>query len=191
MENLDFGWGLGLIVLAFIIVVYYAVSFLGFWVITNIVKKQKKYLDKWTRWSNRTEILYQSLHWLIAAFITFILFGVLFFLISLIGYRGSVFGEVIAFIAGIPLNIICALTCLGLTTREYNSDWEMTGKVQTKRLRWNVVLWSTFHLPLLIPLDFDVYILGSYKFIFIYLPLLLLMTYFFLKIRNRKIDNKI
>jgi len=182
MENLDFGWGFAVIVMAIMVIGYFAGMIVNYLLVVFIGGKIKKRSDPSPGHENRS-LLATLLPYVLAAVIVrvaIIPFDMLQRALPMT--RSGLFDS----LSTGHLGYIIELSCLALTRFSYSRNWKALGPLHTRRIVFNFILWSVFNLILISVFRYLSqfhYMLGMYLNL-LYLPAVPGITFLFLKVRN-------
>jgi hypothetical protein len=183
MENLDFGWEFGVIMILLYGVVYYLIATVNYLLTILLGRQIKKITDK-SFGTDKKNILTTALPFLISATLIFwTIIKLSFIPINKTNSPYNVPGGILFwepyfyYLTGF-IGYIIGLTCLSLTRYSFTTDWTVIGRLKNKRTIFNFIIWTTFALVL-------TFICKEFlTFWFAYPVLTILTTYLFLKWRN-------
>lgn len=190
MENLDFGWQFGLLVLLLEIVYYYLVAAFNYTIVILLGKFLKRYTDRITLNKNHSMVQFG-----IPFFLSAIIIGILKIYILGLFHKFPLWNSILLdpnyyHLPGIYAYVV-GMTCLSLTGYSFSNNWILIGQVKRKRFIFNFIIWTTIALLItgLFRKVLSLFLPEFLGYAVIYPGLIVLFTYLFLKKRNLNQTN--
>lgn len=185
MDNLDFGWQFAFIVLLLDILHYFVVAAINYILVVSLGGVLKRISDQ-TSFGNKNNVLSYGLPFLTAALIIALIkiYG-LGFLPSFYTWNSIFLDSDYYHLPGIYAYLI-GMTGSSLTRFSYSNNWQIIGRLKTKRLIFNFIIWTTITLVItgLFRNILIIFLPEYIGFAIIYPLLIALSTYLFLKKRD-------
>ena len=151
MENLNFGWQFGVIMLLIFGVVYFFIAIINYILVVSLGGQVKKITDK-TIIGKKENIFSTSLPFMIASIIIYLTVIQLSFIFiypktQYTAIGGPLFWEPYSFyLNGGSFGFIVGQTCLALTRYSFTKKWGTIGRLKNGRTIFNFFLWTILNI---------------------------------------------